>query len=62
MHKNQLIYNKQFGFKEITTEDAIFQLADDINNAFDKGEYTVQSLLTFKKPSILSIIKFCYNN
>ena len=41
LKENNILYKKQFGFqKNHSTEHAIMQLVDQINNSFENNQYT----------------------
>ena len=47
---NEILYKKQFGFQEgHSTEHAIIQLIDQINNCFEKNHFTVGIFIDLKK-------------
>ena len=48
--KNNLIYNKQFGFQSnSSTEHAILELSDKIKKSFEHGEYTIGVFIDLSK-------------
>ena len=56
---HEILYKKQFGFqKGHSTENAIMQLTDQINNSFEKIILRYVSLLTFRKHLTLLTIVF----
>ena len=47
---NEILYKKQFGFQEEhSTEHAIIQLIDQINNCFEKSHFTLGISIDLKK-------------
>ena len=47
---NEILYKKQFGFQEgHSTEHAIIQLIDQINNCFEKNHFTLGISIDLKK-------------
>ena len=47
---NNILYSKQFGFQEgHSTEHAIIQLIDQINNGFEKNHYTLGIFIDLSK-------------
>lgn len=47
---NEILYKKQFGFQEgHSTEHAIMQLIDNINNSFEKNHFTLGVFIDFSK-------------
>ena len=47
---NEILYKKQFGFQEgHSTEHAIIQLIDQINNCFEKNHFTLGIFIDLKK-------------
>ena len=47
---NEILYKKQFGFQEEhSTEHAIIQLIDQINNCFEKNHITLGIFIDLKK-------------
>ena len=47
---NEILYKKQFGFQEgHSTEHAIIQLIDQINNYFEKNHFTLGIFIDLKK-------------
>ena len=45
-----ILYDKQFGFRTVhSTEDAIAQLVDQIYEAFEKNEYTLDVFIDLSK-------------
>ena len=50
MKTNNILYSKQFGFQEgHSTEHAIIQLIDQINNSFEKNHYTLGIFIDLSK-------------
>ena len=47
---NEILYKKQFGFQEgHSTEHAIIQLIDQINNCFEKNHFTLGISINLRK-------------
>ena len=47
---NEILYKKQFGFqKGHSTEHAIIQLIDQINNSFEKNHFTLGIFIDLSK-------------
>ena len=47
---NEILYKKQFGFQEgHSTEHAIMQLIDNINNSFEKNHFTLGTFIYYFK-------------
>ena len=50
LKENNILYKKQFGFqKNHSTEHAIMQLADQINNSFENNQYTLGVFIDLSK-------------
>ena len=48
--KNNILYNKQFGFQNNTSiEHALLQMIDDMSNAFERGELTLGIFIDLSK-------------
>ena len=50
LKENNILYKKQFGFqKNHSTEHAIMQLVDQINNSFENNQYTLGVFIDLSK-------------
>ena len=50
LNENNILYNKQFGFqKKHSTEHAILQLVDQVNNSFEKNQFTLGVFIDLSK-------------
>ena len=59
MNENEILNDKQFGFRAgHSTEHAILELIDQVSDAFDKTILPWESSLIYQKHLTLSIITF----
>ena len=57
LKENDILYKKQFGFQQNhSTEHAILQLIDQVNNRFERNQFTL-GIFTFQRILILLTIK-----
>lgn len=50
LNENSLLFKNKFGFQKIhSTEHAIIQLVDQINNSFEKNHFTLRVFIDLSK-------------
>ena len=50
LNENNILHNKQFGFKKKhSTEHGILQLVDQVNNSFEKNQFTLGVFIDLSK-------------
>ena len=50
LKENDILYKKQFGFQQNhSTEHAILQLIDQVNDSFERNQFTLSIFIDFSK-------------